>query len=249
MNKPSLVGSAGGSGGAAFQDLTFAPSARIAALRIGCGQYIESIEIVLADGTALSAGGHAGITRTAEFRFDFGEVLLGISGRSGWYIDSLQLHTSQRVSDVFGGPGGDSDFAFTIPAGHAFAGFGGRADWFIDALGLLARPAATAAPAPTTPPAKPTPAAPRVARSDDLIKVEGIGPKIAQLLIGAGILDLQDLSVAPVARLRDILKNAGSRYAMADPTTWPEQAALGAKGDWAAFEALQKRLNKGRVAK
>jgi predicted flap endonuclease-1-like 5' DNA nuclease len=88
----------------------------------------------------------------------------------------------------------------------------------------------------------------RVPRPEDLEKVEGIGPKIAQLLIDGGIYDLADLAVAPLERVKEILKAAGSRFAIADPTTWSAQAELGAKGDWAGMEAMQKELSGGRKA-
>ncbi len=104
-------------------------------------------------------------------------------------------------------------------------------------------------PAPPPPPPAPVPVAAepvKAAKSDDLQKVEGIGPKIANVLIENGILDLEDLTDAPVERLREILRAAGSRYAMVDPGTWPEQALLGAMGEWDALKELQDKLDKGR---
>lgn len=80
----------------------------------------------------------------------------------------------------------------------------------------------------------------------DLQKVEGIGPKIAELLIENGILDLHDLANTTAEKIKEVLKTAGRRYALADPTTWPEQAGLGAKGDWEAMKTLKEKLKKGR---
>jgi predicted flap endonuclease-1-like 5' DNA nuclease len=85
-------------------------------------------------------------------------------------------------------------------------------------------------------------------QADDLIKIEGIGPKIAQVLADAGISTFAALADTPVARLREILNAAGSRYRITDPTTWPEQAALAARGDWAAFDDLVARLKAGKRA-
>lgn len=85
------------------------------------------------------------------------------------------------------------------------------------------------------------------ARPDDLQKVEGVGPKIASILIENGIMDLEDLSKASVDTLKKILEAAGPRYKLADPSTWPEQAALGARGDWEAMEELKDKLQGGRV--
>ena len=83
-------------------------------------------------------------------------------------------------------------------------------------------------------------------RPGDLQLVEGIGPKIAALLIDHGINDLGDLAATPVERLRVILASAGGRFRLAEPATWPAQAALGAAGDWAALTELQSRLKGGR---
>ena len=81
---------------------------------------------------------------------------------------------------------------------------------------------------------------------DDLTKVEGIGPKIAALLEDAGIGSFDALASAPVPTLRQVLADAGNRFAMHDPTTWPEQASLAAKGDWAMLASLQDALQGGR---
>lgn len=73
---------------------------------------------------------------------------------------------------------------------------------------------------------------------DDLKVVEGIGPKIEQLLNDSGVHTWHDLSAADVDRLRSILSDAGARYRMHDPSSWPQQATLLARGDWEGFAAL-----------
>jgi predicted flap endonuclease-1-like 5' DNA nuclease len=83
-------------------------------------------------------------------------------------------------------------------------------------------------------------------RPQDLQLIEGIGPKIAATLIEHGINDLGQLAETPVERLREILTAAGTRFRMADPGTWPRQAALGAAGDWAALTQLQTQLKAGK---
>jgi predicted flap endonuclease-1-like 5' DNA nuclease len=82
---------------------------------------------------------------------------------------------------------------------------------------------------------------------DDLKAVEGIGPKIEQLLHAAGILTWRSLSETPVSRIQEILTAAGSRFALADPGTWPEQAGLAANGNWDALQKLQDALNAGKA--
>lgn len=83
-------------------------------------------------------------------------------------------------------------------------------------------------------------------KPDDLKVIEGIGPKIASTLQAAGIQTFAQLSQTEVEKLRRILEDADLR--LADPTTWPEQARLAAKGDWEALKKLQDSLKGGREA-
>lgn len=82
------------------------------------------------------------------------------------------------------------------------------------------------------------------AQADDLKKIEGIGPKIAALLDEEGIDTYAKLASTPPERLQELLDKANMQ--MADPETWPEQARLAAKADWAALEKLQGTLKGGR---
>ncbi len=84
------------------------------------------------------------------------------------------------------------------------------------------------------------------ATPDDLKKIEGIGPKIAEHLNNGGINTFQELADAPVERLQEILDNAGPRYKMHNPATWPEQSTLAANGKWDELKELQDRLDGGR---
>lgn len=81
--------------------------------------------------------------------------------------------------------------------------------------------------------------------ADDLTAIEGVGPKISELLHAAGITNFSQLAAAKVSAIQEILKAAGSRYSMANPGTWPEQAALLAAGDYAGFEKLSEELDGG----
>lgn len=83
---------------------------------------------------------------------------------------------------------------------------------------------------------------------ENLKVVEGIGPKIEQLLKNSGIADLTELSKAKDSRLRSILEAAGSRYRMHDPTTWPVQAELAVKKEWGKLKELQDKLKGGKEA-
>lgn len=83
-------------------------------------------------------------------------------------------------------------------------------------------------------------------KPDDLAIVEGIGPKIKQILAQHGISTFTQLAAANVDDLKKILTEAGLN--MTDPTTWPEQARLVAVGDMQGLEKLKDSLKGGRIA-
>lgn len=83
---------------------------------------------------------------------------------------------------------------------------------------------------------------------DDLKKIEGIGPKIAELFVAKGIVTFNDLSKAKVATLQTILDEGGSKFKMHNPETWPTQAKLAATGKWDELKKLQDELNAGKKA-
>jgi NADH-quinone oxidoreductase subunit I len=84
------------------------------------------------------------------------------------------------------------------------------------------------------------------AQPDDLTRVEGIGPKISELLQAAGISTFAALANTEVSKLQQILTEAGPSFSLASPGTWPEQARLAAAGQWDELKALQDRLLGGR---
>ncbi len=95
-------------------------------------------------------------------------------------------------------------------------------------------------------PAKKT-TAKKAVKSDDLKKIEGIGPKIASILVEGGYDTFEKLSKADVATLRELLiEKGGKRYAMYDPETWPKQAELAAAGKWEELKKWQDELDGGR---
>lgn len=82
----------------------------------------------------------------------------------------------------------------------------------------------------------------------DLEQIEGIGPKIAEVLKAGGISDLQALASAEVSQLQSLLEAAGSQFNTSVPDSWPEQARLAVAGETAALQALQAALVGGRAA-
>mgnify|MGYP001057615218 FL=1 len=81
---------------------------------------------------------------------------------------------------------------------------------------------------------------------DDLTKIEGIGPKVAEVLNGAGITTFAKLAESKAEEIKDILEKSGGSFNAQDPTTWPEQSQLAADGKWDELKELQDKLNAGR---
>lgn len=422
------IGPAGGNGGQPFDNYDIPEGARLTAIHVFTEWVINAIQFdyVRSDGNPAGnppIGGLGGEHHV--FYLDDDEYLTGISGRAGWYIDSIRFHTNKRVSSTFGGVGGEREFTFEAPAGFEIGGLFGRSAWYVDALGISVRrhlepeadelwdeddggdswlalagegealpasvvvrreiiasnealgeledaalmeaiaemggqtdeegtvdaavytqviddadsgktiaiilavasevgtvetvgdepqevavmvtdaieteddirlledeavegaidalldemdeeadevevtiytgvdereegdqayaavvaiatrlsPAGEAA--TRSAPANLSDKSPRP-RGKDLELVEGIGPKIAELLIANDIHDLADLAATSADRIREILGAGGRRFRLADPTTWPEQAALGAAGKWDELTELQARLKAGR---
>ncbi len=82
--------------------------------------------------------------------------------------------------------------------------------------------------------------------ADDLTKIEGIGKKIAELLVAEKIDTFKALSKLSAKKLKSILEAAGSKFNTHDPTSWPKQAKLAAAGKWEELEQLQKELIAGK---
>lgn len=421
------IGPAGGNGGKPFDHYDIPEGGRLTAIHVYTDWVINAIQFDYAgaDGRAGNnplIGGLAGEHHI--FYLEAGEYLIGISGRVGWYIDSVRFHTNRNVSPAYGGPGGERDFSFVAPEGFEIDGLFGRSGWYIDALGVSVRRhiehtplddaddwdedeeteswlelagegeplpasvvvrrqtirtnedldqledealaeaiagmggdvadegtvdaavytqviedaerdqkiavvmavaaevggvetvgddpeevavmvtdeiesdediaqleeeavegaiemlleeadedadevevtiysgitrdeeggnsygAVVAIATKVTPKSDITRPASEIdvreAKPKELEIVEGIGPKIAELLIAHDIFNLAELAATPVERLHEILAAAGRRFRLADPGTWPEQASLGTAGLWDKLKDLQDRLKAGR---
>ena len=84
-----------------------------------------------------------------------------------------------------------------------------------------------------------------IKNANDLTIVEGIGPKINELFNSAGIKTFVQLAAATVPQMRKILDDGGSRFRIANPSTWAQQAALAAENKWDELKKLQDKLSAG----
>ncbi len=84
-----------------------------------------------------------------------------------------------------------------------------------------------------------------IKKEDDFTAIEGIGPKINDLIHADGIHTFRELSETDPSYIQKILDKAGSNYQMANPGTWPDQANLAASNRWPALKALQDILDGG----
>jgi len=62
------------------------------------------------------------------------------------------------------------------------------------------------------------------AAGDDLTKLTGVGPKLAEILVEGGFATYAAVAAASVEDLQKVLEAAGSRYASKDPQPWIEEA-------------------------
>lgn len=182
---------------------------------------------------ALSAAMGSRITVADASEKDDLKLINGVGPFIEKKLNALGLYTFQQISQF------DDDLVEQVTqAIEFFPGRIARDNWVGQAAALyqtkLTNPAALKK-------AKPTPSNP-----NDLKVIEGVGPKIEQLLKKSGINNWDELANATVSRLQEILDAAGDRYRIHDPGTWPKQAELLAKGDFAAFKEYTDFLQGGK---
>ncbi|MEP6626948.1 MAG: 50S ribosomal protein L17 [Ginsengibacter sp.] len=90
------------------------------------------------------------------------------------------------------------------------------------------------------------PAAAKEKGGDDLTKIEGVGPKVAEVLHEAGITSFAKLAESKAEDIKEILEKSGGHFNAQDPTSWAEQSQLAADGKWDELKELQDKLIAGR---
>ncbi len=91
----------------------------------------------------------------------------------------------------------------------------------------------------------PAPAVEEV-KADDLTKVEGIGPKINEVLQAGGINTFAQLAEATPEAIKEMLDKAEGNFAAHDPGSWPKQAKMAADGKWDELKAWQDEHDGGK---
>ncbi len=81
--------------------------------------------------------------------------------------------------------------------------------------------------------------------ADDIIIIEGIGPKIKELFNAGGVTTFEQVSKMSVTEMSAILDKGGARFKLANPGSWAEQARLAANNEWVALKKLQDELVAG----
>lgn len=98
-----------------------------------------------------------------------------------------------------------------------------------------------AAPAAAAPIAEKT-----TVKADDLTKIEGVGPKIAEALAAAGLDTFSKVAASNADAIKAILDAAEGNFAAHDPGTWADQAKLAAEGKWDELKKWQDELDGGK---
>ncbi len=85
-------------------------------------------------------------------------------------------------------------------------------------------------------------------KNTNLQIIEGVGPKMEELLKKNGINTWSDLAEYDGDRLRKLLDNENpTKYKIIDPSTWANQATYAAHGKWNVLTDYQKNLDGGKT--
>jgi len=84
-------------------------------------------------------------------------------------------------------------------------------------------------------------------KKEDLTRIEGIGPKIQELLYKEGLVNYRLLSDTTTTRLEYIIEEGGPAFYThrGKAATWPAQAKLAEHGEWEELAKWQEQLKGG----
>ena len=92
---------------------------------------------------------------------------------------------------------------------------------------------------------KKAPAAKATDKADNLTKIEGIGPKIAETLTNAWVASFADLSKKKPEDIATIIADVRGSHI---PDTWPKQAEMAAEWKWDELKKWQDEMDGGKPA-
>ena len=132
------IGSFGGGGGGAFNDLPDECNGIVRVIRVYAGKYVDGLDITYrkSDGSEVSIlrGGTGGGRHTIEVKIDEGERIIAVFGKSGGLLDQIGFVTSHgRIFGPYGGSGGGN---FNVNSCE-LRGIYGRAGGLIDSIGFF----------------------------------------------------------------------------------------------------------------
>lgn len=171
-----------------------------------------------------------------------GESITNVDPDIGATIETTSTtEDTEEVSDTETSSD-DLQSSVTTGLGGAVGSLGDAVDTSTEALGIAGKEAAV------------DPSANRKAKAFGALKegnlqvIEGIGPKMNEVLNAAGVNTWTDLAAKTPTELRAILDAANAkRYRIIDPSSWAQQAALARTGKWEELITLQKNLDSGRA--
>lgn len=95
---------------------------------------------------------------------------------------------------------------------------------------------------PTVESVEPTPSAAVENGADDLTKLSGIGPKLAEAMKAVGINRFGQVASMGADEVGERLATSGIRYSKTVAESWAAQAKLAETGDWDGLKSLQASL-------
>ncbi len=210
---------------------------------------VKELFNVVVDKVADRPGGYTRIVKLGMRLGDAAEMCMMelVDFNETFLLSEADKPAKTRRSRRGGGKKAD-DAADVTPDNKVAAAKAGVADQ-VDVVAEAVEEKSTEEPAMVTPtpaPAEAQASDANAAEADDLEKVEGIGPKIAEVLTEAGMDTFAKLADSTPEAIREILDNAGSQFGSHDPATWPQQAGMAAEGKWDELKAWQDELNGGR---
>jgi predicted flap endonuclease-1-like 5' DNA nuclease len=144
----------------------------------------------------------------------------------GWLLNWLLSNWLRKDDDQGGGGSGTAHAAYSAPAPVAPVA---RTMMRVGGLDIAAAAAAGFS----------------IKGADDIIIIEGIGPKIKELFNANGVSTFEQISKMSVAQMSEILDKGGPRFKLANPGSWAEQARLAATNQWGSLKKLQDELYAG----